>query len=133
MKKNNIVLIGFMGCGKSTVGKKLAGALSYEFGDTDAMIEETYGKTISQMFAEDGEEYFRTAETELLQKLSAEAKIPCVPCSTFAPKLFKPAIWRSIGRSPIWHPPGVAMLAVPSRASIGPSINSEERSLFASS
>lgn len=74
MKGKNIVLIGFMGCGKSTVGKKLAGALSYEFGDTDAMIEETYGKTISQMFAEDGEEYFRTAETELLQKLSAEAK-----------------------------------------------------------
>lgn len=74
MKKNNIVLIGFMGCGKSTVGKKLAGALSYEFSDTDAMIEETYGKTISKMFEEDGEEYFRNAETELLQKLSAEAK-----------------------------------------------------------
>ncbi|MBQ8547924.1 MAG: shikimate kinase [Lachnospiraceae bacterium] len=74
MKKNNIVLIGFMGCGKSTVGKKLAGALSYEFSDTDAMIEEAYGKTISKMFEEDGEEYFRTAETELLQKLSAEAK-----------------------------------------------------------
>ena len=74
MKKNNIVLIGFMGCGKSTVGKKLAGALSYEFSDTDAMIEEAYGKTISKMFEEDGEEYFRNAETELLQKLSAEAK-----------------------------------------------------------
>ena len=65
MKKNNIVLIGFMGCGKSTVGKKLANALSYEFSDTDAMIEEAYGKTISEMFAEDGEEYFRNAETEL--------------------------------------------------------------------
>lgn len=74
MKKNNIVLIGFMGCGKSTVGKKLAGALSYEFADTDAMIEEAYGKTISQMFAEDGEEYFRNAETELLKKLSTEAE-----------------------------------------------------------
>ena len=74
MKGKNIVLIGFMGCGKSTVGKKLAGALSYEFSDTDAMIEEAYGKTISKMFEEDGEEYFRTAETELLQKLSAEAK-----------------------------------------------------------
>ncbi len=74
MKGKNIVLIGFMGCGKSTVGKKLAGALSYEFSDTDAMIEEAYGKTISKMFEEDGEEYFRTAETELLQKLSSEAK-----------------------------------------------------------
>lgn len=74
MKKNSIVLIGFMGCGKSTVGQKLAGALSYEFSDTDAMIEAAYGKTISQMFAEDGEEYFRDAETELLRKLSAEAE-----------------------------------------------------------
>ena len=74
MKKNNIVLIGFMGCGKSTVGKKLANALSYEFQDTDAMIEEAYGKTISKMFEEDGEEYFRNAETELLQKLSTEAE-----------------------------------------------------------
>ncbi|MBQ8846909.1 MAG: shikimate kinase [Lachnospiraceae bacterium] len=74
MKGKNIVLIGFMGCGKSTVGKKLAGALSYEFSDTDAMIEEAYGKTISKMFEEDGEEYFRNAETELLQKLSEEAK-----------------------------------------------------------
>lgn len=74
MKKNNIVLIGFMGCGKSTVGKKLAGALGYEFSDTDAMIEEAYGKTISAMFAEEGEEYFRNAETELLRKLSTEAE-----------------------------------------------------------
>ena len=74
MKKNNIVLIGFMGCGKSTVGKKLTGALGYEFSDTDAMIEDAYGKTISAMFAEEGEEYFRNAETELLRKLSAEAE-----------------------------------------------------------
>ncbi len=74
MKGNNIVLIGFMGCGKSTVGKQLADALSYEFGDTDAMIEEAYGKTVSKMFEEDGEEYFRTAETELLRKLSGGAE-----------------------------------------------------------
>jgi len=74
MKRNNIVLIGFMGCGKSTVGKKLAGALSYEFRDTDAMIEEHYGKTISAMFEEDGEAFFRNAETLLLKQLSEEAE-----------------------------------------------------------
>lgn len=74
MKKNNIVLIGFMGCGKSTVGKKLANAFSYEFADTDALIEEAYGKTISKMFEEDGEEYFRNAETELLKKLTTDAE-----------------------------------------------------------
>lgn len=74
MKRNNIILIGFMGCGKSTVGRKLANALSYEFMDTDTVIEETYGKTISKMFEEDGEEAFRKAETELLRKLEKEAK-----------------------------------------------------------
>lgn len=74
MKGNNIVLIGFMGCGKSTVGKALATELSYEFRDTDAMIEDAYGKTISKMFEENGEEYFRNAETELLKTLSAETE-----------------------------------------------------------
>ncbi len=74
MAKKNIVLIGFMGCGKSTVGKKLANAFSYEFADTDALIEEAYDKSISKMFEEDGEEYFRNAETELLRKLSNEAE-----------------------------------------------------------
>lgn len=74
MKKDNIVLIGFMGCGKSTIGKMLADALDLAFHDTDALIEATYEKSISKMFEEDGEEYFRNAETELLKKLSTEAK-----------------------------------------------------------
>lgn len=74
MKKKNIVLTGFMGCGKSTVGRMLAEALSYEFMDTDALIEESYGKTISRMFEEDGETFFRNAETELLKKLEQEAE-----------------------------------------------------------
>ncbi len=73
MKGQNIVLIGFMGCGKSTVGQKLASALSYNFFDTDALIEATYGKTISRMFEDDGEAFFRNAETELLKKLEKEA------------------------------------------------------------
>ena len=73
MKKDNIVLIGFMGCGKSTIGKTLADILGLTFHDTDALIEATYEKSIFEMFEEDGEEYFRNAETELLKKLSAEA------------------------------------------------------------
>lgn len=67
--KHNIILIGFMGCGKSTVGKKLANAFSYRFLDTDTLIEERGGKKISQIFEEEGEEAFRQAETELLKKL----------------------------------------------------------------
>ncbi|MBP3618565.1 MAG: shikimate kinase [Lachnospiraceae bacterium] len=73
MNSRNIVLIGFMGCGKSTVGQKLASALSYDFLDTDAIIEATYGKTIARMFEEDGEAFFRDAETEVLRKLEKEA------------------------------------------------------------
>ncbi|MCH5272662.1 MAG: shikimate kinase [Lachnospiraceae bacterium] len=74
MKNKNVVLIGFMACGKSTVGKKLAGALRYSFLDTDALIEETCQKKISQIFAEDGEEAFRQAETAALKKLKEEVK-----------------------------------------------------------
>lgn len=74
MKRSNIVLIGFMGCGKSSLGKKLADALSYDFSDTDSLIEAIYEKTISKMFDEDGEAYFRNAETELLKRLVTEAE-----------------------------------------------------------
>lgn len=74
MKKENLILIGFMGCGKSTVGKKLASAFDYEFLDTDEMIEEQQGKTISDIFAEEGEEAFRKMETELILQLKREAK-----------------------------------------------------------
>ena len=45
---DNIVMIGFMGCGKTTVGKQLAAALEYQFLDTDAYIEEKEQMTISQ-------------------------------------------------------------------------------------
>lgn len=69
----NIILIGFMGCGKSTVGKKLANAFSYQFMDTDARIEEQSGKKIAQIFEEEGEEAFRQAETALLKQLLQEA------------------------------------------------------------
>ena len=69
MSKENIILIGFMGSGKSTIGKKLARALEYRFLDTDELIEERAGKTITQIFAEDGEATFRRTETELLEEL----------------------------------------------------------------
>ncbi len=67
--KNNIVLIGFMGCGKSTVGEKLAERLSYSFLDTDLYIEKREGKTISEIFEQDGEKYFRDTETKSIQEL----------------------------------------------------------------
>lgn len=65
----NIVLMGFMGAGKTTVGRKLAKTLSWEFIDTDEWIEKEQGKKISDIFAESGETAFRDMETELLKTL----------------------------------------------------------------
>ena len=67
--KNNIIFIGYMGCGKSTVGCKMAEMLSMPFLDTDQWIEEKEGITISEMFAIKGEAYFRDLETECLKEL----------------------------------------------------------------
>lgn len=70
--KNNIVLIGFMGSGKTTVGEALAQELSYGFLDTDQYIEKKEQMTISQIFAEKGETYFRGVETSSLQELVSD-------------------------------------------------------------
>ena len=69
-KKNNIVLIGFMGSGKSTVGKALAKSLNYEFIDTDEYIEKYMDMKISDIFEKYGEEYFRSLETKILFMLN---------------------------------------------------------------
>lgn len=61
--------MGFMGAGKTTVGRKLAKTLSWEFIDTDEWIEKEQGKKISDIFAESGETAFRDMETELLKIL----------------------------------------------------------------
>lgn len=66
---DNIILIGFMGCGKSTVGFKLSYRLRRAMEDTDKLIEKEEGRTISEIFETDGEAYFRKLETECLKKL----------------------------------------------------------------
>lgn len=71
--KDNIVLIGFMGSGKTTVGRELAKHLGMNFVDTDAYIEEYAGKSISDIFAENGEEAFRKLETQVLENLRDNA------------------------------------------------------------
>ena len=73
-KNRNIILIGYMGSGKSTVGRKTAKAVEYNFLDTDIMIEEEEGMTISELFEAKGEPYFREKETEIIQRLIAEPK-----------------------------------------------------------
>ncbi|NLJ96140.1 MAG: shikimate kinase [Clostridiales bacterium] len=66
---DNIILIGFMGSGKSSVGKLLANKVNYDFMDTDELIEVKQGTTISEIFSTNGEEYFRDLETDLLLSL----------------------------------------------------------------
>jgi len=66
----NIALIGFMGTGKSTIGKRLAERLNTQFVDMDQYIEGVEGRSIPTIFAEDGETYFRACEREAVQKLS---------------------------------------------------------------
>lgn len=68
-RKHNIILIGYMGSGKTSVGRELASRMSYRFNDTDQMIEKQCGDTISRIFTAKGEEYFRNLETELLRSM----------------------------------------------------------------
>jgi shikimate kinase len=63
-----IFLIGFMGCGKTTLGRKLANRLGYPFMDLDHVLEAQAGMTIAQYFAEFGEDAFRKLESEVLKQ-----------------------------------------------------------------
>jgi len=67
----NIVLTGFMGCGKTTVGQAVAAKLGIRFIDLDAEIERAAGISISDIFALHGEAYFRELETKEIKKVSA--------------------------------------------------------------
>ena len=72
---SNIILIGFMGCGKSSIGRRLASRLGHSFLDSDDLITASAGKSISRIFSEDGEERFRELETAELAKLKEAAGI----------------------------------------------------------
>jgi shikimate kinase len=64
-----LFLVGYMGCGKSTIGRKLARTLHLEFVDTDHCIEEREGATVIDIFHYEGEERFRTIEREVLEEV----------------------------------------------------------------
>ncbi|MCL2213837.1 MAG: shikimate kinase [Treponema sp.] len=73
--KKNIALIGMPGCGKSTVGKRLARLMKCPFVDIDKLIKKAAGKSIPRIFAEDGEEAFRRLETEILGKEAVKSGV----------------------------------------------------------
>lgn len=70
----NLVLIGFMGSGKTSVGLKLSYRMRMPVEDTDKLIERREGRSINEIFADDGEEYFRQLETELLEELKVKSR-----------------------------------------------------------
>lgn len=72
LKFRSLVLIGLMGAGKSSIGKRLASALNITFTDADTEIEKAAGKSISDIFEEDGEDYFRDGEHRVISRLLRE-------------------------------------------------------------
>lgn len=75
--KKHIFLTGFMGSGKSTIGKKLAHRMARQFFDADDEIEKNIGKEIKDIFADEGEPCFRNYEQETVNRL-AGLPTPCV-------------------------------------------------------
>jgi shikimate kinase len=72
--KRNIYLCGFMATGKSSVGKRLASLLHYDFLDMDTAIEEESGMSIPQIFSNRGEAAFRAMESRMVEKLAARSR-----------------------------------------------------------
>lgn len=70
----NIVLAGFMGTGKSTVGRRLAAQLGWSFVDTDTVIEQRTGRTIAAIFADRGEATFRALEAAVCAEMAARCE-----------------------------------------------------------
>lgn len=70
IREEHVLLIGFMGAGKSTVGRLLAERLQAPFIDCDKLIESRVGSSVSEIFSHEGEEVFRRMESEVLGSLS---------------------------------------------------------------
>lgn len=93
---SNIALIGFMGCGKSTLGRQLAHRLKRNFIDTDEIIEAKTGLRISTIFAEHGESKFRSLEKEIIPPLLRQAKNSVIALGGGA--VLSPEIRRILGQ-----------------------------------
>ncbi|MFQ5780877.1 MAG: shikimate kinase [Nitrospiria bacterium] len=94
----NVVLLGFMGTGKSIIGRRLAVEFGYRFVDTDQLIEERAGKRIPEIFAEEGEAWFRRLETETI--LDVSERTGCV-ISTGGGVPLNPDNMKALGRNGI--------------------------------
>lgn len=137
--KHPIILIGLMGCGKSTIGRELSKQTGMPLLDTDLVIEEQIGKSIPDIFAEFGEARFRALETALLRYLADRHASPehrnCI-ISTGGGIVLKPenrTILRSLGFV-VWLNVDVpALLARTARANNRPLLQNADRAATLSS
>ncbi len=83
-----LFLVGYMGCGKSTLARKLARRLGVEALDTDSAVEQREGATVADIFRYEGEEHFRQAEREVLEQVIAAGRAAVVSTGGGLP------IWR---------------------------------------
>jgi len=73
MAERNIVLIGFMGCGKSLTSNRLAEILNRQVISTDKLVEQREGQSIAEIFEKSGEGYFRNIEKEIIKEISGQS------------------------------------------------------------
>ncbi len=95
-KEGNIILVGFMGTGKSTVGRRLAKLLDWEFIDTDIEIERLLDMSVSDIFKRHGETRFRSEERLLVKRLAEKRK--CV-IATGGGTILNPDNWADLAKS----------------------------------
>jgi len=93
----NLVLVGFMGSGKSSVGREIARRWGYRFLDTDLAIRQKHGKTISEIFESSGEAFFRDEENLALQHFQASSGAVIATGGGIVLQLRNRALLRSLG------------------------------------
>jgi shikimate kinase len=106
-----LALIGFMGTGKTTVGRLVAEQLGFEFVDTDELIQTRTGRSITDIFAKEGEPAFRVLEQQVVQELSTRRKtvistgggLPTNPKNLAALKLFALVVCLWASPEKIWE------------------------------
>lgn len=94
--KMNLYLAGFMGTGKSTIGKELAKLLGRQFIDMDSLLEKKLGMTVKEVFEKKGEAFFRQEEKQLAIELSATAN-KIVACG--GGTILDPDVYRAFSKS----------------------------------
>lgn len=107
----NLALVGFMGTGKTTVGRQVADLLQFEFLDTDELIQQRTNRLISDIFARDGEPAFRALERQVLAELADRTRLvistggglPCEPGNLDALKAHALVICLWAGPDKIWE------------------------------